>query len=120
MAVNWPAPRPADCLFGGRGEPRRAGEGRHDLAGEAADVGDRTAEIDDDVFDAGRLQRLELAGDLVGRPEACSLVAMVADRRSVVADKALALVARPLGQLVDPQMPLEAPHIGSLQFLGRV
>src|SRR6266481_2799029 len=105
-------------LLRSRGEPGRVGEGRHDVAGKAADVLARAAEIDDDILDAAGAQRLQLAGDLVGGAEDRGVVAQPADRGLVMAGEAFALIARPLGQLVDPQMPLKAPDISRLQFRG--
>src|SRR5258708_18978617 len=111
---------PSYKLFRGGRDRGLVGEGRHDLAGKAADVLARAAEIDDDVFDDAGTQRLQLAGDLVGRAEDRGVVAQPADLRLVMAGEALALVARLLGELVDPQMALEAPHIRRLQLLGSV
>ncbi len=58
--------------------------------------------------------------DLVGGAEDRGVVAQLAHLGLVVAGEALALVARPLGELVDPQMPLEAPQLRRLQLLGRI
>src|SRR5205807_10081683 len=62
---GFAAPRNDKALFRSVGEAWWIGKDRHDVAGEAADVVARAAEIDDDIFDAGRLQGLELARDLI-------------------------------------------------------
>ena len=92
---------------------------RHDVAGEAADVGDRAAEIDDDIFGAAVAQRLQFAGDLIGRTEDRGVVAELA-HLGVVVDKALAVVAGLFGELVDPHMALQPPDLCRFQFVRRV
>src|SRR6516164_5461376 len=89
---------------------RLAGEGRHDVAGKAADLLARPAEIDDDVFYAALPQSFELVHDLVGRAEEGAFGALVAGFLFVVQDIAgSGLAFRTTRQRVDPHVTLVAP-----------
>src|SRR5258708_14181463 len=83
---------------------------RHDLLGEAADVFDRAAKIDDHIFGPAVAQRLQFAADLVRCAEDRGVVAQFAHLGLVVAGKTPPGLAPLLGPPVDASKAFNPPH----------